>query len=41
MKTDGVLYFLGWASLTYMWLEANCVFFDAIIDAINDHNERV
>ena len=41
MNTDTVLRFLGWASLTYMWLEANCLFFNAIIDAINDHDEQI
>ena len=27
MNTNTVLRFLGWASLTYLWLEANCMFF--------------
>ena len=40
MNTNNVLRFLGWASLTYMWLEANCLFFNAIADAINYHNEQ-
>ena len=40
MNTNSVLRFLGWASLTYMWLEANCLFFNAIADAINYHNEQ-
>ena len=26
MNTNTVLRFLGWASLTYMWLEANRLF---------------
>ena len=41
MNTNTVLRFLGWASLTYMWLEANCMFFKAISDAINYHNEQI
>ena len=41
MNTNTVLRFLGWAALTYMWLEANCVFFTAIADAIHQHNEQI
>ena len=41
MNTNTVLCFLGWAGLTYMWLEANCVFFNAIADAIHQHNEQI
>ena len=41
MKTNTVLRFLGWASLTYLWLEANCLFFNAIADAIHQHNEEI
>ena len=41
MNTNTVLRFLGWASLTYMWLEANCMFFNAIADAIHQHNEQI
>ena len=41
MNTNTVLRFLGWASLTYMWLEANCMFFNAIADAIHQHNEEI
>ena len=41
MNTNNVLRFLGWASLTYMWFEANCMFFKAIADAINHHNEQI
>ena len=41
MNTNNVLRFLGWASLTYMWLEANCLFFNAIADAIHQHNEEI
>ena len=41
MNTNTVLRFLDWAGLTYMWLEANCVFFNAIADAIHQHNEHI
>ena len=41
MDTNTTLRFLGWAALTYMWLEANCVFFTAIADAIHHHNEQI
>ena len=35
MNTNTVLSFLGWAALTYMWLDVNCRFFNAIADAID------
>ena len=41
MNTNNVLRFLCWAALTYMWLEANCVFFNAIANAIHQHNEEI
>ena len=41
MNTNTVLRFLGWASLTYMWLEANCMFFNTISDAIHQHNDEI
>ena len=41
MNTNTVLRFLGWAALTYTWLEANCIFLNAIADAINHHNEQI
>ena len=41
MNTNNVLRFLGWAALTYMWLEANCLFFNAIADTIHQHNEEI
>ena len=41
MKTNNVLRFNGWAFLTYLWLEANCLFFNAIADAIHQHNEEI
>ena len=41
MNTNTVLRFLGWASLTYMWLQANCIFVNAIADAIHQHNEQI
>ena len=40
MNTNTVLRFLGWASLTYMWLQANYTFFNAITDAIHQHNDE-
>ena len=39
MNTNNVLGFLGWASLTYMWLKANFLFFNAIIDTIITMNK--
>ena len=41
MDTNATLRFLGWAALTYMWLNANCLFFTAIADAIHHHNEQI
>ena len=41
MDTGTLICFLGWTSLTYLWLEANCLFFNAIIDAINEHDEQI
>ena len=41
MKIDGVLYFLGWASLTYSWLESNRLFFNALADAINEDDKQI
>ena len=41
MNTNTVLRFFGWASLTYFWLQANCLFFNAIADAIHQHNEQI
>ena len=41
MKTDTLIRFIGWASLTFIWLEANRLFFNAIVDAIHDHDEEV
>ena len=41
MNTNTVLRFLGWASLTYMWIQANCIFVNAIADAIHQHNEQI
>ena len=41
MNTNIVLHFLGWAALTYMWLDANCLFFNAIPDAIHQPNEEI
>ena len=41
MNTNTVLRFLGWAFLTWLWLEANCMSFNAIADAIHQHNEEI
>ena len=41
MNIGTLIHFLGWTSLTYLWLEANCLFFNAIIDAINEHDEQI
>ena len=41
MNTNNVLRFLSWTVLTYMWLESNRLFFIAIADAINNHNEQI
>ena len=41
MNTNNVLGFLGWASLIYMWLKANFLFFNAIADAIHQHDEQI
>ena len=41
MDTNTTLRFLGWAALTYMWLNANRLFFTAIADAIHHHNEQI
>ena len=41
MNTNDVLRFLGWRLLTYMWLDTNRLFFFAIVDAINEHNEQI
>ena len=41
MNTGTFINFFCWASLTYMWLEANRLFFDAIANAINVHDEQI
>ena len=41
MNTGTLINFLGWASLTFMLLVAKRVFCDAIIDAINEHDEQI
>ena len=40
-KTDGLLCFLGSASLTFMWHQTNRFFFGAIADLIHAHNELI
>ena len=41
MNTTTFINFLSWACLTFTWLEANRLFFNAIIDAINEHDEHI
>ena len=41
MKIDGLFCFLGYASLTFMWLETNRLFFGAIADLVHAHNEQI
>ena len=41
MNTGSVVNFLGWAFLTFAWLQVNHLFFDTIADAINEHNEQI
>ena len=41
MNANNVLRFLGWAALAYSWLEANRLFFNAIADAINQHDAQI
>ena len=33
--------FLGWAALTYYWLDANWRFLTAIVQAIQEHNDEI
>ena len=40
-STNATLCYLGWFALTYMWLNVNCVFFRAILDAIYQHNAQI
>ena len=41
MKTDGLLVFLGNASLTFIWLQTNRFFFGAIAHLVHVHNKRI
>ena len=41
MYTNGFLKFLGWAFLTYSWLNVNFLFFGEIANAIDEHNEHI
>ena len=41
MNTGILVRFLGWAALTFSWHQANRLFFNAIIDAINEHDEQI
>ena len=41
MNSGTLINFLGWAALTFSWLQANRLFFNAIADAINEHDEQI
>ena len=41
MNSGTLINFLGWPALTFSWLEANRLFFNAIVDAINQHDEQI
>ena len=41
MNTGTFINFFCWAALTFSWLEANRLFFDAVSNAINGHNEQI
>ena len=38
---DSLITFLGWAALTYSWLNINFTFASAIRQAIKDHNDTI
>ena len=41
MNSGTLIFFFFWAALTFSWLEANRFFFNAIADAINQHDEQI
>ena len=41
MDLDALISFLGWAALTYSWLNINLTFFRAIGQAITNHNDAI
>ena len=41
MNTNTVIRLLGWAYFTYIWLDVNRLFFNAIADVINHHNAQI
>ena len=41
MNPATLVNFLGWAALTYHWLNANLLFAAAINQAIQDHNDAI
>ena len=41
MKPDSFINFLGWGLFTFAWLDFNYLFFCAIAEAINEHNEQI
>ena len=38
MRTNDLIELLGWAALTYSWLNVNLTFFGSIVDAFVSHN---
>ena len=41
MGLDTMISFLGWATLTYSWLNVNLAFAAAICQAIDNHNVAI
>ena len=41
MNVDSLITFCGWAALTYFWLHTNFVFFEAIGETIQKHNNKI
>ena len=41
MNLDSLITFLGWATLTYSWLHINFAFADAIVQAIENHDDAI
>ena len=39
--TNKTLHLIGWAGLTFIWLSTNWLFFEAIGDAIHQHNAQI
>ena len=41
MNTGTCINFFGWSFITFAWLQVNHLFFDAIVNVINEHNEQI